>query len=56
MDKHGAASVKAMYTWGKHDHFEFTLCGVHHVQSADWSITMDQREYVESLALPGFTD
>jgi hypothetical protein len=42
--------IKDKYTWGKHDYQNFILCGVQYRQDSDYSITMDQRDYVESLS------
>ena len=35
---------------GKHEYSEFALCGVQYRQAPDFSITLDQREYVEGLS------
>eukprot|EP00974_Lingulodinium_polyedra_P070888 6861665-Lingulodinium_polyedra.AAC.1 len=42
--------IKGLYQRGKHDHYDFTVCGVRYHQGHDWSVTMDHREYVETLA------
>ena len=42
--------IKAMHRWGKHEYGTFILCGARCAQKSDYSITMDQREYVEGLS------
>ena len=42
--------IKDNYQWGKHDYQEFVLCGVQYRQNSDYGVTMDQRDYVESLS------
>ena len=44
------AKTKALYSWGKHDYTDFILCGTQYRQQPDWSVTMDQRDYVENLS------
>ena len=29
--------IKGFYTWGKHDYYDFALCGVRYHQGHDWS-------------------
>ena len=43
-------NVKGLYTWGKHEYGSFVLCGVQYRQHSDWSVSMDQREYVDILS------
>ena len=44
--------IKGLYTWGKHDYKEFVLCGVGYKQLTDFSIVLDQREYVQEKLKP----
>eukprot|EP00974_Lingulodinium_polyedra_P111795 10812377-Lingulodinium_polyedra.AAC.1 len=43
-------NIKGLYQWGKHYYYDVRLCGVRYRQGHDWSVAMDQREYVETLA------
>ena len=43
------ATAKALYTWGKWETGNFTLCGVQYTQRKDKSIVLNQKEYCMKL-------
>ena len=45
-------NIKNLYSWAKHEYSHFVLCGVQHQQHHDWSVSMNQKEYVETSS-PG---
>ena len=42
--------LKALYNWGKWERNTFTLCGVKYHQYKDFTIRLDQEEYVKEIA------
>ena len=46
--------LKSLYTWGSWKLRDFTFCGVHYRQRADYSVALDQHEYVQQLKVEDF--
>ena len=41
--------LKGLYKWGKWERDSFTLCGVRYLQKSDYSVQMDQQDFVRKL-------